>query len=142
MQKAHNPLNQKNTIKCYSYLARYEKEVKENGGQYNIEHIQDFLADNDIYLETLTKNNMRRAVKHNNWILFEQNKRNKSSKDDVAHHLLRHIRNSIAHVYITKYNGDIHIEDYQNNRKTMQGKISEDLFFLLIDKLISTKNTL
>lgn len=60
---------------------------------------------------------------------------------DVVHHLLRHIRNAIAHGHIIKKgNNKFYIEDMKETGiMTMEGNIAKNEFFLLLEQLKQTR---
>ena len=100
---ANNVISETDKAKMFDYLKDYQDNIKQNFGKYNYDNrnFQKFLSVNDIYLGRLNQKCKGKVSKHQYYILFEQNKpRNK--ENDVIHHLLRHLRNAIAHGRIRK----------------------------------------
>ncbi len=134
---ANNVISETDKAKMFDYLKDYQDNIKQNFGKYNYDNrnFQKFLSVNDIYLGRLNQKCKGKVSKHQYYILFEQNKpRNK--ENDVIHHLLRHLRNAIAHGRIRKKGKNI----FQLNDKTpdgqnltMFGELDYKLFFDLID---------
>jgi hypothetical protein len=78
----------------------------------------------------------------NSYITF---KKESGKKNDIAHDLLRHIRNAVAHALINKTSSrkkTLNLTDVnKNGKKTMRGNISEGLLFDLIDILLDSRTT-
>lgn len=137
-----NRLNQKEISYLYNYLVTFEKEIKDKAGLYNIEEkfLRNFLCKEDIFLTTMAKSSVVKARRHQYYIRFEQNKRNPISNTDVAHHLMRHIRNSIAHGNLFKSNKDVYIfTDTNGKNDTMEGKLPMEKFNKLLELLQNSK---
>lgn len=136
-------------VRLYQYVCEYEDNVKEIPGEFDINNkeIDKIKNKYDIYFETCAKRNLSKARKHAYFLLFEQTRNSKASKDDKAHHLMRHIRNSIAHGHITKrtvkknkVNVEIfEITDKNHYRDTMWGQISASALFQLLSTLINSR---
>lgn len=139
---ANNIISKSDKAKMFDYLGEYENVIKKKRGQfdYNNKNLQNFLFANDIYLGRLNQTCKKEAAKHNYSILFEQTKpQNKTN--DIVHHLLRHLRNSIAHGRITKKGNTTYLlKDMSTDGRTvkMTGEIDSKLFFKLIDFLKNT----
>lgn len=139
-----NKLNKQNDIPAlYSFLFLYETELKTSVGLFDIENkeLKVFLQKNQIYLGALNKTDEKKSKKYEWHILYRQNINDKISKNDKVHHLLRHIRNSIANCTIKKERGNIFLltDKKSNGENTMEGRIKVDLFYSLIENLIKTK---
>lgn len=137
-----NGLTKDEICRLYQFVCTYEYDIKEYPTHFDItsKDIEKLKKECDLYFDTLAKKNFSKAYKYSYYILYEQNKRSKASKDDKAHHLMRHIRNSIAHGRIKKNPGDILIiKDCNNTKDTMEGKISVKLLYRLIDVLIKSR---
>jgi hypothetical protein len=129
-------------VKCFDFLSEFEKTIKPNFGSYNIndDHLSRFLNENKIFLGKTNKADRAKALKSRYYIVFEQTK--PCGKDnDVVHHLLRHIRNAIAHGHIIKKgNNKFYIEDMKETGiMTMEGNIAKNEFFLLLEQLKLTR---
>ncbi|MCH5213683.1 MAG: hypothetical protein J1E97_00715 [Muribaculaceae bacterium] len=135
----------------FDYLMIYPDEIEKYKGWFNIKDnvVDKFLNHNDIFYGSYKKDNILKAKKHQWYLLFEQNKNSKKSGSDVAHHLLRHIRNAIAHANIEKIikkekkvnHQILSLKDYSinGNSQTMDGRIESKLFYQLIDLILQTK---
>lgn len=137
-----NGLTKEEICQLYQFVCDYEENIKLYPTQFDIttKEIEKLKKECDLFFDTLAKKNFPKAYKHSYYILYEQNKNSKASKDDKAHHLMRHIRNSIAHGRIKKNAGDILVlKDRNDIKDTMEGKISSKLLFRLIDVLIKSK---
>lgn len=132
---ANNVISETDKAKMFDYLKDYQDNIKTNFGKYNLsdKRLQKFLSVNDIYLGRLNQKCKDKASKHQYYILFEQNKpRNK--ENDVVHHLLRHLRNAIAHGRISKKGKNLYrLSDKKEENTTMFGELNYKLFFDLID---------
>ena len=136
-------------VRLFQYVCEYETNVKVAPGKFDIscKRINKIKNKFDIYFDTCAKRNIPKAKKHRFYLLFEQTKNSKASKDDKAHHLMRHIRNSIAHGYISKRSVKknkgieeiIEITDKNHDRNTMCGEISINAFYQLIQELLKSK---
>lgn len=136
-------------VRLFQYVCEYEDNVKETPGEFDINYkgIDKIKSKYDIYFDTCAKRNLSKARKHSYFLLFEQTRNSKASKDDKAHHLMRHIRNSIAHGHITKrtvkknkVNVEIfEITDKNHYRDTMWGQISVSALFQLLSALINSR---
>ena len=134
---ANNIISEADKAKMFDYLKDYQDNIKANFGKYNLEDkkIQRFLSVNDIYIGRLNQKCKAKAIKHQYNILYEQNKP-KNKVNDEIHHLLRHIRNSIAHGRIKKRGSklfQLYDKSADGNSMTMTGEIDYKLFFGLID---------
>jgi len=132
---ANNVISETDKAKMFDYLKDYQDNIKTNFGKYNLsdKRLQKFLSVNDIYLGRLNQKCKDKASKHQYYILFEQNKpRNK--ENDVVHHLLRHLRNAIAHGRISKKGKNLYrLSDKKEENTTMFSELNYKLFFDLID---------
>ncbi len=115
----------------YSYLVCIEREIKQKGGRYNmnLKSFQTFCAQNDIKCKnSMAKRELDKKGKTNNYFFFDATP-NLISKKDSAHHLMRHIRNSIAHALVYKDKKYYILTDKNsNNNPSMTGRIRIDLF--------------
>lgn len=137
-----NGLTKEEICQLYQFVCDYEENIKFYPTCFDIttKKIEKFKKEYDLFFDTLAKRNFAKAYKHSYYFLYEQNKNSKASKDDKAHHLLRHIRNSIAHGKIKKNAGDILVlKDCNTTKDTMEGKIPSKLLFQLIDVLIKSR---
>jgi hypothetical protein len=129
-----NNLSKEDVNSFYNYLCLYETEIKQQYGQYNFEH-SDFI--NFCSKNKIERKN--RKSKLDNKFYFETFQRDKIN--DKAHHLLRHIRNSVAHGLVQKKGKNFILRDFnRNNNETMYGCIRVDLFWNFIKELIATRN--
>lgn len=130
---ANNTISQKDKAKMFDYLKDYQDNIKPNFCNYDYlnQEFHKFISTNDIYLGSCSKKCKAKASKHQYFILFEQNKP-RNNDNDVIHHLLRHIRNAIAHGRIKREDNIFQLKDYNNHHKTMSGKIDRMLLFDLI----------
>ncbi|WP_308395915.1 hypothetical protein [Prevotella sp.] len=130
---ANKTISQKDKAKMFDFLKDYQDNIKPNFGNYDYlnQEFQKFISTNDIYLGSFSKKCKAKASKHQYFILFEQNKP-RNNDNDVIHHLLRHIRNAIAHGRIKREDNIFQLKDYNNHHKTMSGKIDRMLLFDLI----------
>lgn len=136
---ANNKISEADKAKMFDYLKDYQDNIKPNFGKYDLndKKLQKFLSVNDIYLGRMNKKCEAKANKHQYFILYEQDKPKKRDNDEV-HHLLRHIRNSIAHGRIGKKSRNLFllIDKSPNGEKlTMFGEIDYKLLFDLISLL-------
>lgn len=148
-QKIIQGLTPLDIVRLFQYVYEYEGNIKESPGEFDISYngIDKIKSKYDIYFDTCARKNLAKARKHQFYLLFEQTKNSKASKDDKAHHLMRHIRNSIAHGHITKrsikknkVNVEIfEITDKNHYRDTMWGQISASALFQLLSELINSR---
>lgn len=141
-----NNLSPIDVVNLYHYICEYESFIKHEPGQFDISNkeLDKFIRHYDIYFDTCAKKNVSKAKKHDHYMLFEQNKNSKASKNDKAHHLLRHIRNSIAHGWISKVDGKTeryNLTDNNGRKDTMWGYIGVKVLYQLITKLIESKKS-
>jgi hypothetical protein len=137
--KSINKLSKKDIEILYSYIYVYHKYISNYYGtfNYNAQEVKKFCLNNDIkkkeYKNTKTKYN---------YFWFSTYQDNKTKVNDIACHLLRHVRNSIAHVrFIKKRNKQAYyiLDDYDNNGiHTMHGVIRVDLFWDFINIILHT----
>jgi len=134
---ASNVISEPDKAKMFDYLKDYQDNIKPNFGKYNLvdKKLQKFLSVNDIYIGRLNQKCKGKAINHQYHILYEQNKP-KNKVNDEVHHLLRHLRNAIAHGRIRKKGSKLFQfsdETPDGNGLTMIGEIDYKLFFELID---------
>jgi len=134
---ASNIISEPDKAKMFDYLKDYQDNIKPNFGKYNLvdKKLQKFLSVNDIYIGRLNQKCKGKAINHQYHILYEQNKP-KNKVNDEVHHLLRHLRNAIAHGRIRKKGSKLFQfsdETPDGNGVTMIGEIDYKLFFELID---------
>lgn len=140
-------MNKDDKAKMFDCLARLNSVINNSFGEFDINNgdIKAFIKNNDFYIEKYGKRNKKKAFEHNNYIVFVSNRYN--GKFDLAHDILRHIRNAIAHSLVSKKsnkrkNGDVYysLTDYnKNGNESMIGQCRLDLFYSLIDALIGTR---
>lgn len=125
----------------YSYLIVFERELKSKAGSFNIDAPSFILfckTNNIKVANSLSKTELNKKDKYDNYVLFNSFA-NQVSKSDKAHHLLRHIRNSIAHALIKKKKNYYYFEDYNSSMNlSMTAKIRIDLFDSFIFELTNT----
>jgi len=132
-------LSKEDILFLYNYVIRFESDIRDNYGKYDFEStsLDRFCKLNQI------KKKGRIDSKGENQFWFTAKKLKGQSVNDVAHHLLRHIRNSISHALVTKKGKYYFLEDYnQNATQTMGGKIRMDLLPSFIDEIIGTKKSI
>ena len=142
-----NKLSGINIVQLYNFLYKFEKELSNGFGTFDFEdnRLKSFMEDEKILLGSMCPTNEKKKNRFKYFILWD-NKKPAIFKpimgNDSAHNLLRHIRNSIAHGNIFSENRQkFSLEDYSHtNRLSMKGKISNKLFFQLIDLIIATKH--
>jgi hypothetical protein len=132
-----NGIKDANLITIYRFVCEFEKNIKQMPGHYDINNrdIDRFIRKIDLYIGTISKEHKRKAIEHSFYLLFDQYKRSKISKDDVAHHLMRHIRNSFSHGNMSQKNDIVSISDYNEKCNTMDGRIPIKSLLELIDLL-------
>jgi hypothetical protein len=127
----------------YAYLVNYEKDIKSKSGSFDINSASfaSFCKSNNIkWKNSLEKRELDKKDKSENYFFFNTTQK-KISKNDTAHHLLRHIRNSIAHALVSKKdNYYILIDKNSNLNISMTAKIRIDLFDSFITELIKTSS--
>lgn len=138
-------LSERNKVKIYDYISLYEWNISKRFGEFNLKDTDliSFRESNSILLGSLCNSNKDKIRKYKFFILWDDDKPSKYNKDvknDSAHNLLRHIRNSMAHGLIFAENRQkFALEDLnKNNNVSMYGKISSKLFFQLIEAIIQT----
>ena len=124
----------------YTYIITANKQIV--CVTMNLSHTEDALAsqlgDNAKQFMRIGRLNQKckgKAINHQYHILYEQNKP-KNKVNDEVHHLLRHLRNAIAHGRIRKKGSKLFQfsdETPDGNGVTMIGEIDYKLFFELID---------
>lgn len=138
----NNKLSKDDIKHLYGYLCLYESELKVKAGSFNMEDdaLYSFLKERNIYIGAQSKKDKKKANSSRNFILYCQRKNNISGTDKV-HHLLRHIRNAIAHGLITKGHNQIMTMTDKSTfgNETMQGKINAEDFYALLNLLIKTR---
>lgn len=142
-----NGLNSVDVEKLYIYVCEYAANIEGNPGSFDITNptLCELLKKHDIYLDSFNKTNVAKTKRHVNYILFEQYVKSKASRNDKAHHLLRHLRNSIAHGLIKKIKTKnieyYELADKNEKRGTMMGTIKVQVFYSLIENLINSNKT-
>ena len=127
-------LNKDEKVHCLDFLFLYEQEIKQRYGHYNFDDqkLEQFCAEKKV----LKKG--KRNCKEHYYFCFDTKKikiSNKGKVNDVAHHLLRHIRNSIAHGNIK----NLKLYDYNSaHNQTMQAHLPIDFLWDYIDILLNT----
>lgn len=95
-------LSERNKVKIYDYISLYEWNISKRFGEFNLKDTDliSFRESNSILLGSLCNSNKDKIRKYKFFILWDDDKPSKYNKDvknDSAHNLLRHIRNSMAH---------------------------------------------
>ena len=133
-----NNLSKEDIVGLYNYLARFETEIKLQYGHFdfNDKVFRQFCAQNNI-IPKVSKDRERNTT----YCFWFNTKADKKTKvNDTAHHLLRHIRNSIAHSLVEKKGKIYYFKDYNlAGNQSMGGHLRTDLFWPFLEKLISTK---
>ena len=91
--------------KLLEYQWKYAMEIEPFQGWFNFydPKVLNFLNSNKIHCDTFGPKKLSTVYQKNDpYLLFSQNSRYPKSDTDVAHHLLRHIRNAIGHGNIGK----------------------------------------
>ena len=142
---------EKDIPRLFEYLMQYPNEIEKYKGWFNFndKDVDKFLNRNDIFHGSYNNTNINKSQKHQWHLIFEQRKDSKKSGSDVAHHLLRHIRNAIAQANIEKIQKKEHkvnrhilyLKDYSitGSNQTMDGKIEINLLHSLIKLILKTK---
>lgn len=140
-----NKLSDRNKILFYDFIVEYDAIISKNFGIYNIAHstIDQLCEKNKILIGSLCKSNIEKKFQYKHYILWENKKPEKFKRfkrNDAAHNLLRHIRNAMAHGRIISENRQkFSLSDVnENGRITMDGRISMQLFYNLIDAIQQT----
>lgn len=137
MAKSKSNLTQKEIAQFYDYLCEYEANIKKDYGRFHFDapNFQQFCKTNNIKPKGKNTKNQK---DNSFWFSTHQDKGRKVN--DIAHHLLRHIRNSFAHGLIKKAGENFVFEDYNTmTRQTMGGRMKKDLFWSFLKTLILTK---
>lgn len=139
----HNyKIEDKDVLLLYEYLCEYEYYLKNEYGQFNIydEKIKKFKNENKLFLGSVNrKDDKKRAVKSDNYLLWKEGSLKKKSKVDRAHALLRRIRNAFAHGnIINNQKGSFQLKDEDEKEVTLDGVISYSLLYRLIEELKNT----
>lgn len=142
-----NKLSESNIVRLYNFLYLFEKEISNGFGTLNISDnsLKTFTEKEKILLGSMCQTNEKKISSFKYFILWDDTKPSAFkaiSGNDSAYNLLRHIRNSIAHGNIFSENRQkFALEDYNKaNKVSMKGKISNKLFFQLIDIIVATKH--
>lgn len=140
-------LSDSNKVKFYNFIVDYETYISNNFGHYNINEpaIVEFCEKHKILLGSDCKTNDKRIAQYKFYILWDDRRPAKyknSIGNDTAHNLLRHIRNSMAHGNVSSENRQkFNLADYNSeNRQTMRGKISCNLFFDLMNVITESNS--
>lgn len=127
----------------YTYLVNYEKYIISKSGSFDINSpsFTAFCKVNNIkWKNSVDKRELDKKDKSENYFFFSTAQK-KVSKNDTAHHLLRHIRNSIAHALVSKKsNYYILIDKNSSLNLSMTAKIRIDLFDSFIVELLKTQD--
>ena len=132
---AANNLQNKHIVAFYEFLCEYEKNIKNEYGSFDFKNqqFQRFCTTNKI-----DPKNKKSSLPNKFWFTSRQDP--KTKVNDVAHHLLRHIRNAFAHGLVRRKGKYIILEDYnRNGNQSMCGKIHESLIWQFIETLKQTK---
>lgn len=133
-------MNEKERSNFYLFLYEYETIIK---GQYSSYH-----WDNQELLSFCSRNGIGLKVRSNtkkvsNYFWFETFTDSGTGVNDIAHHWMRHIRNSIAHGNVQKMKGlrpYYVFDDYKKagTKHTAHGVIQCDLFWKMLEKVKQT----
>lgn len=136
-------LSQSDILYLYDFLCRYEQELKNQAGTFDINNLKldKYLKEQDIYLGALNAGERKKSTQHRFYILYDQRANNKASGGDKIHHLLRHVRNAIAHNLVSKGRKQmLSLQDKSKDEKmAMEGHIRAEVFYALLDLLIESK---
>ena len=127
-------------------MCLFEREISSQFGVFDINSpkLQKFLDEKSILIGRLNKKDTKKKSQFKYFVLFDDDKpkRYKEIANDSAHNLLRHIRNAIAHGLVVAENRQkLAIKDKtKNGGLTLEGKISNRLFYELLEGLLSTRN--
>lgn len=141
-----NNLSEGDINDFYNYLCDFELNHRKDYGRFDYDDSQfvKFCKDNNITKKGC--NSSKRSNKNNDFFWFTARKRKEDKEDkegvnDFGYHLLKHIRNSIAHGLVRKRGKYFLFEDYSLNKtsQTMGGKMRKDLFWSFVGELIKTK---
>ena len=142
-----NKLSESNIVKLYRFLFAFEKEYANCYGKFNLSdgRIISFKEKENILLGSMCKTNEKKINGAKYFILWDDAKPDRFKSmpnNDSAYNLLKHLRNSIAHGNIISENRQkFSLNDYNRaNNLSMKGKISNKLFFQLLELIISTKS--
>lgn len=136
-------LSQVDKLLLFDYLFDYECNIKLHSGKYDIADtaLREFLDSNNIVIDSYCNRNKNKIHTYTNYLLFSSHSNHKLSGKDKVHHLLRHIRNSVAHSLIDKEKRKWFVltDKNSNGSENMIGKIRYDLLPSLIAELKKTK---
>lgn len=125
-----NKLSEEDIKRAYRFIYIFEKEVSNKFGTFDFENeeIEQFCNEHRIFKKT------RRDTKPtDNYFWFNAKKPKNVRDNDIAHNLLRRIRNAMAHGNFKKERSKkafYVLEDFdKNNKKTMYGRINADIFW-------------
>ena len=140
-----NKISESNKIRFYDYIVLYELDICNAFGHYNIKSksVLQFCEEHKILIGSDCKKNEKMIHQYKYFILWDNTKPTKYKNvqtNDSGHNLLRHIRNAMAHGNIIAENRQtFSLKDYNSEkRRTMRGKISNKLFYELIEVIIAT----
>ena len=138
-----NKLSDRNKILFYDFIVEFDILIGSKFGAYNHKSIVQFCEKNMILIGSLCKTQIENKYQYKHYILWDNNKPEKYKNvkgNDFAHNLLRHLRNAMAHGRIIAENRQkFSLSDINDNgRITMDGKISMQLFYNLIDVIKQT----
>ena len=130
-----NNLSKEDIFNFYNYVCAYEENIKADYGRFHFDdpNFTTFCKQNNINPKKKLKN-----PSNNFWFKSFP----KRGINDMAHHLLRHIRNAFAHGLITKKKDTFYFKDFSTSEKqtqTMGGQMRCDLFWSFLEELIKTK---
>lgn len=135
--KLGHKLNKEEKLRCIDFLFLYEQEINKRYGHYdfNSPQLERFCKENDV----LKKGKRNCKTRYFFWFDTKTGTSDKGKINDIAHHLLRHIRNAIAHGNIKKENKILKLYDYNTTSKqTMQAHLPINFLWKYIDILINT----
>ena len=143
--KHRNNLTKDDILYFYEYLTEYADTLCLLFGQLNNKDssIKKFQEENKLTLKSYSNcSDIKKAnIRNDNYLVFEAHKPNGQDNNDIAFHILRHIRNSIAHALIKKEGKFFLINDKnKHGNDSCKGKIRCDLLPSLIREIVETKN--
>ena len=127
---AHN-LSSKEIRKMYNLLYRFEHVLHRvmDKTQIMVESLPKFQEDNDIYIDTINKENELEGKKHRGFFLYRQAK-----SEEKAYRLISHLRNAFAHGFVELNKKTVCVSFKDGDRK-IKGELPRELVVPLIELL-------
>lgn len=132
-----NKLSKEDIVSLYTFLDLFEKNIKRRYGDISLESLLNDTSFKNIQIEHRSSSKSLLTIKKSksDYIHFIP----KKGSMDKGHDLLRHIRNSIAHAFVSKKSKRYILIDYNDSGNvSMTCEIEVESFYKLIEKL--TKN--